>query len=111
MVQVDSNPQGATVEIQPGGRHFETPEKALLTRRYDQTLRFEKKGYRPQTIVIKRKASSGLFRNIVWIHPVGWIIGVIVDLSTGSGYDLEPDAVTVDLEPALPRVDPSPPSS
>ena len=111
MVSVDSSPPGATVEVQPGGRHFETPEQVLLARRYNQSLRFEKEGYRPQTIIIERKASSGLFRNAVWIHPLGWLIGVIVDLSTGSGYDLEPDSVSVELEPALPSLDPSSPSS
>jgi hypothetical protein len=100
IVPVDSDPQGATVEIQPGGRIFETPEQVVLARRYSQTLRFSKEGYQPQTILIDRKTSSGLFRNVIWIHPVGWIIGVVVDLSTGSAYDLEPGHVFVELTPA-----------
>ncbi len=109
-VQVDSNPQGATVVVQPGGTTFETPSQILLPRRYAQALRFEKDGFQPATVIVERKASSGLWRNLIWIHPAGWIIGVVVDLSTGSGYDLQPDAVSVDLRPAVPKVEPSPPS-
>jgi hypothetical protein len=70
-----------------------------MARRYDQTLLFEKSGYWDRTVIVKRKSSSGLWRNLVWIHPVGWIIGVIVDLSTGSGYDLEPESVSIELVP------------
>ncbi len=109
-VQVDSNPQGATVVVQPGGATFETPSQIMLPRRYAQSLRFEKDGFQPETVVVERKASSGLWRNVIWIHPAGIIIGVIVDLSTASGFDLKPDAVSVDLRPAVPKVEPSPPS-
>ncbi len=49
MVPIDSNPQGATVEVQPGGRSFETPAEVVLPRRYTQSLRFEKEGYQSQT--------------------------------------------------------------
>ncbi len=108
-VQVDSNPQGATVVVQPGGTTFETPSQILLPRRYAQALRFEKEGFQSETVVLERKASSGLWRNLVW--GVGWFIGVIVDLSTASGYDLQPDAVSVELRPMVPTVEPSPPSS
>ena len=110
-VQVDSSPQGATVVVQPGGTTFETPSRILLPRRYSQSLRFEMEGFQPETVVVERKASSGLWRNVIWIHPIGWIIGLVVDLSTGSGYDLRPDAVSVNLKPAVPKVSSPPPSS
>jgi len=82
-----------------------------LARRYNQTLTFEKEGHQPVTVFLERKASSGLWRNAVWIHPVGWIIGVVVDLSTGSGYELQPGAVSVELPPIVPDAKASPPSS
>ena len=107
IVPVNSNPQGATVEVQPGGRTFETPDTVVLARRHSHTLQFKKDGYQPQMIVIDRKTSSGLFRNVIWLHPFGWIIGVVVDLSTGSGYDLDPEEVSAELELAPKAVEPS----
>ena len=101
VVPVASNPAGAMVEIQPGGRTLETPAEAVLARRHNPVLRFEKDGYKSQTITLERKTSSGLFRNVIWIHPIGWIIGIVVDLSSGSAYDLLPANVSVELEPAL----------
>ena len=110
-VEVDSFPQGATVVVQRDGTTFETPSRILLARRYAHSLRFEMEGFQSETVVLERKASSGLWRNAVWIHPLGWIIGLVVDLSTGSGYDLQPDAVSVNLRPAVTKVSSPPPSS
>ena len=111
LVSVESKPPGAIVHIDPGGRTGTTPGQLLLARRYSQSLTFEKEGYQPVTVILERKASSGLWRNAVWIHPAGWIIGLVVDLSTGSGYDLSPGAVSVELEPVVPEVELSPPGS
>ena len=68
-----------------------------MERSYDQTLLFEMPGYWDRTVIIERRASSSLWRNIIWIHPIGWIIGVVFDLHSGSGYDLEPESVSVEL--------------
>ena len=110
-IRVESTPAGATVVVERGGATSETPTQILLARRYSQLLRIQKDGFQPETVVIERKASSGLWRNAVWIHPVGWIIGVVVDLSSGSGYDLLPDSISGDLRPVVPEVELSPPGS
>ena len=97
IVSIESTPPGATVLVQPGGQSTDTPVQLPMARRYDQTLLFKKAGYWDRTVIVKRSSSSGLWRNLVWVHPIGWLIGVIVDLSTGSGYDLEPESVSVEL--------------
>jgi len=65
VVSVESNPPGAIVHIDPGGRTGTTPGQLLLARRYSQSLTFEKDGYQAVTIFLERKASSGLWRNAV----------------------------------------------
>jgi hypothetical protein len=71
IVPVDSNPHGARVRVEPNGQTFTTPQEVVLARRYTQTLTFEKEGFESKTVVIERKASSGLWPNGVWIHPAG----------------------------------------
>jgi hypothetical protein len=69
-----------------------------------------KDGYRSESVVIESK-SKDLWRNLIWIHPAGWLIGGIVDLSTGAARELEPGAVSVELRPVIPEVDPPVPGS
>jgi len=96
IVSVDSAPSGATVTAEPGGLSTETPGKLILARRFNQLLRFEMEGYEPTTVQLDRKNS--VWRNIVWIHPAGWIIGAVVDLSTGAAYSFDPSQVKVQLK-------------
>ena len=111
VISVESAPPGATVHAEPSIRSTRTPGQLALARRFPQSLRFEKEGFETKQVFLERKASSGLWRNAVWIHPVGWIIGVVVDLSSGSGYNLKPDSVSVELRPLEPEVKESPPDS
>jgi len=107
VIPVNSTPPGATVIAKPGGQSTVTPGELTVARRYQQSLTFELEGYQSKTVHVERHASSGLWRNAVWIHPVGWIIGLVVDLSTGSGYDLEPESSSVSLLP-VPEPDSTP---
>jgi hypothetical protein len=66
-------------------------------RRYDQLLRFQMAGYEPITVQLDRKNS--VWRNLVRIHPVGWIIGAVVDLSTAAAWSFDPSSVSVQLQP------------
>ena len=99
VVAVDSNPKGAKVNFQPGGQEITTPSKVVLSRRSSYIAHFEKEGYEPKSVSLESSASSSLWRNAIWIHPIGWIIGVVVDLSTGAGKDITPENVNVDLIP------------
>ena len=61
-------------------------------------IRVEKEGYRTEAVTLESKTAWGsLFRNVVWIHPIGWIIGVIVDTSTGAAKELNPEELDVTL--------------
>jgi hypothetical protein len=86
VVEVRSVPPGATVEVQPGKDSFITPSKVALHRKSSYVVRIGKGGYVTETVALESKASRSLWRNAVWIHPIGWIIGVSVDLTTGAGY-------------------------
>ena len=100
------------MEIRPGNQELQTPGQVPLLRRYSYTLTLRKEGFEPQTAAIQNR-SHGIWRNPVWIHPVGWIAGLIVDLTTGAAYDLEPADISVTLVPAEPppEVELVPPSS
>ncbi len=110
IVPIVSEPDGATVQIEPGGASIVTPDDVALERRYTYSLRFEKQGFQPRTVLIEAKPSRELWRNIVWLHPLGWLAGVLVDLNTGSGYELEPNAVSLTLVPVPSEADPIAPS-
>ena len=99
LIEISSTPPGATATIQPSGEVVVTPSDVLLKRKtayYAVTLK--KDGYEPARAKLVRK-SSGLWRNLIWIHPIGWVIGIVVDTSTGCGYELQPDKIDVKLTP------------
>jgi hypothetical protein len=59
----------------------------------------ERDGYAPVSVTVERHRSASVLQNFVWLHPLGIIAGIITDLSTGSGYNLRPDDVSVTLAP------------
>ncbi len=100
VVEITSTPTGATAHIQPGNTEIVTPSEVSLKRKtsyYVVTL--NKAGYEPTRVRLAR-TTSGLWRNLVWIHPVGWVIGIVVDTSTGSAaYELQPQKIDVKMAP------------
>ena len=112
VVSIDSTPQGASIEINHGDQKLETPTEAVLSRRRGHVLTVRKDGFETDTVVVERKFSWGIFRNLIWIHPAGWIIGFIVDTATGSTGRLEPESVSVTLTPIVSpsEVEVAPPS-
>jgi hypothetical protein len=110
VISVDSIPNAANVEVVSEGKSFTTPDEIILTREENHILRIEKKGYQPKSVLIERKLSSGVFRNLFLLFPPGIIAGVIVDMISGSGYNLEPAAVSVELKPTPPVVTATPAS-
>ena len=81
--------------IAPGG--------VSLRRKTPYTVQISMEGYRSVSIPIESEVSRGTWwRNLLWIHPIFWGIGVVIDLSTGSGYELTPDTISVTLQPLDP---------
>ena len=107
IVEITSTPSGATARIQPTGVEIVTPDDVLLKRKTaNYTVTFKKEGYEPAKVQLVRK-TSGLWRDCVWLNypPVG-IIGIIVDTSTGTAYQLQPQKIDVKLVPVQDAVKP-----
>ncbi len=115
-IDVQTSPPGALVTIRPGGRDLVSPAKVSLRRKPDATTNVPEAGvakgasylvtaslagYRDASVPIQSKVASGTWtRNLVWLHPVFWGIGVAVDMGTGAAYDLTPSSIFLKLEPA-----------
>ncbi len=89
-VSIDSDPQGATVEIQPDGQTLETPDRVLLSRKHAHRIRVKKEGFQPETIILERETSSEIFLNIFWLNPLGIAAGFATDMNTGPYRGLFP---------------------
>lgn len=91
-IQVTSTPPGAVVRV--GDIATTTPGEITLDRskpRY--TLVFEKEGYKPVTVELRRGLDGWLFGNIL----LGGIIGIAIDFLTGSAYKIYPGDVDVNF--------------
>jgi hypothetical protein len=100
VVPVTSSPPGARATVDPTGQTLETPGAVVLERKQSYVVRLEKPGYQPASVALVSHTSWGLLRNLVWIHPAGWAIGMGVDLGNGAGDELVPDHVDAALAPA-----------
>lgn len=83
---VDSTPRGAKVFVD-GGYRGETPlSVAGLTRADSHEIRVEKEGFPAKTALIEPSMSPWAMGNLVSF----FVVGVAVDLSNGSFYELKP---------------------
>lgn len=70
-----------------------TPAKLTLTRSESYTATFTKPDFPERIVKIEPRPSWWLAGNLIF----GGLIGLIIDLATGSGMTLSPDAVHMDL--------------
>ena len=108
-VTFESTPPGADLTV--GGLKATTPAKLTLTRNQSYTATFTKADFPERKFEIEPAPSWWLLGNAAF----GGIIGIIVDLATGSGMTLSPSDFHVDLatgqltaikEPDPPRLPP-----
>ena len=93
-VAVETNPPGATISIGQTHETSVSPAQLTLKRKNEYELKIEKPGYRTEYVQVDRNL-SGWF----WANFVSWgLIGIIVDLTNGAGYKLEPKEVNVELK-------------
>ncbi len=103
VIEIKSEPSDAVVDIFPSGGHIMAPGSVSLRRKSPYTMEISMEGYRSVSIPIQSEVSRETWwRNLLWIHPVFWGIGVVIDISTGSGYELTPETVSVTLQPLDP---------
>lgn len=89
-VFVKSEPSGAVVRV--GATATKTPGFLTLDRKQSiYVLVFEKEGYKPIEVELRRKMDSWFFGNII----IGGIIGIVIDFTNGSAYKLIPSEVNV----------------
>ena len=87
-------PEGATVTSTPGNFQVTTPAKLALRRKDGPyTLKFEKAGYEPYEVRLVTGTNGWLFGNLL----VGGLIGIVIDLTTGSAQKLTPEQVHANL--------------
>ena len=92
-VKVRSIPPGAIAKAGPDRQVITPGEISGLKRNKDHTIVFEKEGFTTRETKLESKPSWWLLGNIVF----GGLIGLIVDLATGSGYRLKPSNVEMDM--------------
>ena len=89
---VTSNPSGAIVTMK--GTKQQTPCTLVLDRRESvYELIVEKEGYEPVTVVLKKGINGWVFGNII----LGGIIGIVIDIATGSASAFKPSEVEVNF--------------
>jgi uncharacterized protein YceK len=93
-VKVESRPAGAEVRAD-GLTKGTTPTVVELSRWEDHDITIELRGYRPYHVHLSRRVNPWIAGNIM----NGFIVGVIVDASTGAIYKLDPPDVQADLFP------------
>ena len=91
-IPIISNPSGAIVTV--GAQRQESPATFILDRRQEVYLvKIEKEGYEPVEVTLKKGINGWVFGNILF----GGIIGLIIDISTGSASKFTPNEVEVNL--------------
>lgn len=96
-VAIESTPPGATATILPDGITLQTPGEVELARKTVHTVRLALNGYCGETVYLDRVVSSALYGNLL----LGGLIGTAVDADNGAAFVLEPDAVSVTLQPSV----------
>ena len=93
-VRVTSVPSGAVVRVNLNNQATTTPGVLTLNRKeIGYVLTFEKQGYKPVEVSLRRTVDGWLFGNILF----GGLIGLVIDFASGSSYKLTPDEVSTVL--------------
>ncbi|CAN5400346.1 hypothetical protein BH23BAC1_BH23BAC1_21270 [soil metagenome] len=95
-ISISSSPSGAKITID-GIPTAATPFIAKLKRRDYHFIKIEMDGYLPSEILLARKVSGWIAGNIVF----GGLVGLILDVATGSMYRLTPEQVWAELKPGI----------
>ena len=96
-VALSSDPTGAAVYVN-GNMKGTTPLHLKLISKETYTIEFRKDGYQPQTVTITNRVGT----KWVILDVLGGLAPVIVDVATGSWYQLDPNTAHAVLEPSPP---------
>lgn len=91
-----SEPKKANIEID-GSDAGQTPLVARLERRKTHVVKISLDGYAPYEMTLNKKLNGWIFGNILF----GGLIGIAVDIATGSMYSLRPKDVNATFNTPL----------
>lgn len=96
-VMFQTNPDGASVEVYDAMDvsfgSCTTPCTLELKRKNEYKVILSKPGYQPAEMVIQKGTSGWIWGNLLF----GGLIGLVVDLTSGSAYKLKNDMIEVTL--------------
>ncbi|KAF0150999.1 MAG: hypothetical protein FD143_2335 [Ignavibacteria bacterium] len=97
-VEIRSVPENAKITI--GGKKFGlTPQVVNIERGSNHVVKIELDGYEPYETQITQKISIWFWGNAL----NGFLPGMLIDMFTGSMYNLLPDGISVELQQAKPE--------
>lgn len=99
-VEIKSNPSNAKITVD-GKKFGTTPQVLNLERGSNHIVKVELDGYDAYETTLTRKISTWFWFNIL----NGVIPGVVTDMFTGAMYNLLPEVVEMELQPAKPEPD------
>lgn len=102
-IRVDSEPEGARVEVD-GRPVGQTPTTVDLSRDEDHRVRLHHERHEAHTVTLQQGRS--LWASVNLLNLI--LPGVLVDLSTGAFYSLDPDPISPTLEETTPTATDSP---
>ena len=91
---VSSEPAGAKVVID-GTERGVTPLATKVERKKDHAVVLTKEGFEENQSRVESHLSWWVAGNVI----LGGLVGILVDVLSGGGYTIEPDAVAVTLKP------------
>jgi hypothetical protein len=108
-VHITSDPPGASVVVLPDETILTTPAAVTLHRYRVYTIAVVDPDYEPDRKYLDREMDGASILPYMGNLLIGGLIGMAVDLSSGTLYHLVPEPVHFDLEPLSEwRVDPRP---
>ena len=93
-LNVSSEPAGAKVAID-GTERGVTPLATKVERKKDHAVVLTKEGFEENQSRVESHLSWWVAGNVI----LGGLVGILVDVLSGGGYTIEPDAVAVTLKP------------
>ena len=96
-IEIDSEPAGATIKIEPSGMTAITPATVELARGIDHVVHFSLDGFEDHRARINRARNDAVFRNSY--IPIVGLFGLAADAQSDAEFLLSPERLKVNLLP------------
>lgn len=94
-VSINSSESGADITID-GSTVGKTPTSVSLKRGKSHVIEIKKPGFDTYRITTENSITGWFWGNLL----CGGLVGIVIDLATGSAYDVEPDVINPQLQKA-----------